>query len=252
MARRYDSRTTIFSPEGRLYQVEYAMEAISHAGAAIGVTCAEGIVLAAEKKITSKLLEPSISSEKMYLIDDHVCCAVAGITADANILIENARVSAQRYWHSYQEPIPVEQLVQRLCDTKQGYTQYGGLRPFGVSFLYAGWDKHYGFQLYQSDPSGNYGGWKATSIGANNQAAASILKQEWKEDFKLRDALKLALKVLSKTMDSTNLTPEKLEFGYLGRDPKGRVYFHELTPKELEPLVADVKKEIEKDAEQQQ
>jgi 20S proteasome subunit alpha 3 len=84
-----------------------------------------------------------------------------------------------------------------------------GLRPFGVSFLYAGWDKHYGFQLYQSDPSGNYGGWKATSIGANNQAAASILKQEWKEDFKLRDALRLALKVLSKTMDSTNLTADK-------------------------------------------
>jgi 20S proteasome subunit alpha 3 len=247
MARRYDSRTTIFSPEGRLYQVEYAMEAISHAGAAIGVTSSEGIVLAAEKKVTSKLLEPSISSEKMYLIDNHIACAVAGITADANILIENARLNSQRYLYAYQENIPVEYLVQQLCDLKQGYTQYGGLRPFGVSFLYAGWDSHYGFQLYQSDPSGNYGGWKATSIGSNNQAAASILKQEWKEDFKLRDALKLALKVLSKTMDSTSLAAEKLEFGYLGRDLKGKVFFHELTEKELEPIIADVKKEIEKD-----
>ena len=94
---------------------------------------------------------------------------MAGITADANILINYARLSAQRYSLSYQEPIPVEQLVQKICDLKQGYTQYGGLRPFGVSFIYAGWDRNYGFQLYQSDPSGNYGAWKATCIGANNQ-----------------------------------------------------------------------------------
>ncbi len=95
--------------------------------------------------------------------------AVAGITADANILINHARLEGQKYQLQYQEPIPIEQLVVRLCDMKQGYTQYGGLRPFGVSFLFAGWDEHFGFQLYQSDPSGNYGGWKAAAIGANNQ-----------------------------------------------------------------------------------
>jgi 20S proteasome subunit alpha 3 len=149
-SRRYDSRTTIFSPEGRLYQVEYAMEAISHAGTAVGILSSEGVVLAAEKKITSKLLEPSKNSEKMYLVDEHVACAVAGITADANILVNYARQAAQRYTLTYQEPMPVEQLVQSLCDTKQGYTQYGGLRPFGVSVLYAGWDKQHGFQLYCS------------------------------------------------------------------------------------------------------
>ena len=87
MSRRYDSRTTIFSPEGRLYQVEYAMEAISHAGTAIGILSSSGVVLAAEKKLSSKLLEPSKSSEKMYMIDSHIAVAVAGITADANILI---------------------------------------------------------------------------------------------------------------------------------------------------------------------
>jgi 20S proteasome alpha/beta subunit len=144
-------------------------------------------------------------------VDDHLACAVAGITADANILINYARLAAQRYTLTYQEPIPVEQLIINICDRKQGYTQFGGLRPFGVSFLWAGWDKNYGFQLYQSDPSGNYGGWKATAIGANNQAAQSILKQEYKNDMELGDVVKLAIKVLNKSMDSTSLTSEKCE-----------------------------------------
>jgi len=243
MARRYDSRTTIFSPEGRLYQVEYAMEAIGHAGAAIGVTATDGIVLAAEKKLTSKLLEPAISSEKMYKLDDHIACAVAGITSDANILIEYARVAAQRYIYAYQEPIPIEYLVQQICDLKQGYTQYGGMRPFGVSFLYAGWDKNYGFQLYQSDPSGNYGGWQASAIGANNQAAQSILKTDWKPEFKIKDAVKLAIKVLSKTMDSTSLTADKLDFSTLTRAARGKVVWREIPDKDLEPLLLETIKE---------
>merc|ERR1712196_342721 len=215
MARRYDSWTTIFSPEGRLYQVEYAMEAIGHAGAAIGIQAVDGVVLAAEKKTTSKLLESDKTSEKMYMVDEHIACAVAGIRADANILINNARLSAQRHLFKYDEPMPVEQLIQSICDLKQGYTQFGGMRPFGVSFLFAGYDKHFGYQLYQSDPSGNYGGWKATAIGANHSSAQSILKQEYKEDMDLNAALLLAIKVLSKTMDSTQLTPDKLEFATL-------------------------------------
>lgn len=238
MARRYDSRTTIFSPEGRLYQVEYAMEAISHAGAAVGVLCKEGVVLAAEKKIMSKLLETSKTTEKMYKLDEHLAAAVAGITADANILINTARLAAQRYTFSYDEPMPCEQLVQHLCDTKQGYTQFGGLRPFGVSFLFAGWDKNFGFQLYQSDPSGNYGGWKATAIGANNQAAQSILRQDYKEDCTLDEAIKLVIKVLNKTMDSTALTPDKLELSSVTKKGAGPVEYHVYTEKELEPLLA--------------
>jgi 20S proteasome subunit alpha 3 len=238
MARRYDSRTTIFSPEGRLYQVEYAMEAINHAGACVGILATDGVVLAAERKTTSKLLESNLSSEKMYRVDDHIASAVAGITADANIIINYARMSAQRYFFAYQDPMPVEQLVAQVCDLKQGYTQYGGLRPFGVSFLYAGWDKHYGFQLYQSDPSGNYGGWKATAIGANNQAAQSILRADYKHEFTMQDALKLAIKVLSKTMETTSLNSEKLEFAYLHR-PKGTVEFHIMTSEELDKLIKD-------------
>mmetsp|Transcript_18042 Transcript_18042/g.31102 ORF Transcript_18042/g.31102 Transcript_18042/m.31102 type:complete len:251 (-) Transcript_18042:326-1078(-) len=239
MARRYDSRTTIFSPEGRLYQVEYAMEAISHAGAAIGILAKDGIVLAAEKKITSNLLESSKSTEKMYKIDDHIACAVAGITSDANILINYARLAAQRYTLEFQEPIPVEQLLQNVSDLKQGYTQFGGQRPFGVSFLFSGYDRHFGFQLYQSDPSGNYGGWKATAIGANNQAASSILKTDYKPDITLKDAIQLAIKILSKTMDSTTLSAEKLEFSTLTKDDKDQVIYRVLTNKDVDQLLKD-------------
>jgi 20S proteasome subunit alpha 3 len=136
-------------------------------------------------------------------------CAVAGMTADANILINFCREAAQRYLMTYNEDIPCEQLVRRVCDLKQGYTQRGGLRPFGVSFIYAGYDPLMEFQLYQSNPSGNYGGWKATSVGANNASAQSLLKQDYKEDCDLKEACGLAVKVLSKTMDSTKLSSEK-------------------------------------------
>ena len=139
-------------------------------------------------------------------------CAVAGMTADANILISYARQVAQRYLLTYDEDIPCEQLVRRLCDLKQGYTQHGGLRPFGVSFIYAGWDPRTQFQLYHSNPSGNYGGWKATSAGANHASAQSLLKQDYKEDCSLKEACALAVKVLSKTMDSTKLSPDKSGF----------------------------------------
>lgn len=131
------------------------------------------------------------------------------MTADANILINYARQAAQKYLLTYNEDIPCEQLVRRLCDLKQGYTQHGGLRPFGVSFIYAGYDPQRQFQLYQSNPSGNYGGWKATSVGANNASAQSLLKQDYKEDCDLKEACGMAVKVLSKTMDSTKLSSEK-------------------------------------------
>lgn len=240
MARRYDSRTTIFSPEGRLYQVEYAMEAISNAGAAIGMLCKDGVVLVAEKKITSKLLDThavGVRREKMYKLDDHVCCAVAGITADANILINTCRQIAQRYFFAYQEPMPVEQLVRSLCDTKQGYTQFGGQRPFGVSLLYAGWDEHYGFQLYQSDPSGNYGGWKAVAIGAGAQAAQNLLKTEFKEETTVADGIQTLIKVLSKSMDSS-LTVEKVELATVTRDDAaGKVLYKVYESAELQPYL---------------
>ncbi|KAK0476790.1 proteasome subunit alpha type 4 [Armillaria novae-zelandiae] len=246
MARRYDSRTTIFSPEGRLYQIEYAMEAISRAGTVLGVLAKDGVVLAAEKKVTGKLLDLSGvkeggyggSGEKIYLLNSNIIGGVAGITSDANSLVNYARSAAQRHLLTYNEDIPVELLAQRMCDMKQGYTQFGGLRPFGVSLLYAGYDPHYEFQLYHSDPSGNYSGWKATCIGANNGTAQSLLKQEYKDDMEVKDAIGLVLRTMSKTMDSTTLGSEKLEFAVLTLDPttkepKAKIY----RPAEIDALL---------------
>lgn len=219
MARRYDSRTTIFSPEGRLYQVEYAMEAIGHAGTCLGILAKDGVLLAAEKRNTNKLLDEVASSEKIYKLDNDIACSVAGITSDANVLTNELRLIAQRYLLQYQEPMPVEMMVSTLCDVKQAYTQFGGKRPFGVSLLYMGWDKHYGYQLYQSDPSGNYGGWKATCIGNNSAAAISMLKQEYKVDeMNVEDCLQLAIKVLSKTLDTNKITADKVEIATLTRE----------------------------------
>ena len=178
------------------------------------------------------------------------------MTADANILINYARQAAQRYLLTYNEDIPCEQLVRRLCDLKQGYTQHGGLRPFGVSFIYAGWDPQREFQLYQSNPSGNYGGWKATSVGANNASAQSLLKQDYKEDCDLKEACGLAVKVLSKTMDSTKLSSEKstssaqpldiditnkglVEFATVGRTKNGKIYHHLWGADEIDALLKE-------------
>ena len=122
------------------------------------------------------------------------------------------RSAAQKYLYTYNSDIPCEQLVRRLCDLKQSYTQHGGLRPFGVSFIYAGYDELRQFQLYQSNPSGNYGGWKATSVGANNASAQSLLKQDYKEGMTLKEACGLAMKTLSKTMDAQKLSSDKSKF----------------------------------------
>jgi len=251
MARRYDTRTTIFSPEGRLYQVEYAMEAIGHAGTCLGILANDGIVLAAERRNTNKLLDEVFHSEKIYKLNDDMVCSVAGITSDANVLTNELRLIGQRYNYQYGESIPCEQLVSWLCDIKQAYTQYGGKRPFGVSILYMGWDKHFGYQLYQSDPSGNYGGWKATCIGNNAAAAVSMLKQEYKEDeTKLDEALDLSIKVLSKTLDMTKLTPEKIELATLTRED-GKTKIRILPADKVDVLIkkyedAEAKAEAEK------
>lgn len=179
------------------------------------------------------------------------------MTADANILINYARSAAQNYLLTYNQEIPCEQLVRRLCDLKQGYTQHGGLRPFGVSFIYAGYDDQRQFQLYQSNPSGNYGGWKATSVGANNASAQSLLKQDYTDECSLREACGLAVKVLSKTMDSTNLSSEKstsclytvsfvalltlfiVEFATVGRTKEGTVYHHLWGAEEIDALLKE-------------
>jgi len=203
----------------------------------LGILADDGILLAAEKRNTNKLLDEVNFSEKIYKINDDICISLSGITSDANILINELRLIAQRYYLQYQEPIPCENLVSSLCNVKQAYTQFGGKRPFGVSILYMGWDRQFGYQLYQSDPSGNYGGWKATCIGNNNQTATSILKQEYKiGETKLTDALNLAVKILSKTLDVTKLSAEKIELATLTRE-NGRSRIRILGEKEVAELI---------------
>jgi len=192
------------------------------------------------------------------------------LTADANILIDQARLNAARYAYQYQEPIPIENLVEHVCNYKQAYTQYGGLRPFGVAFLFAGYDEAHGFQLYQSDPSGNYSGWKATVIGANNQAGKSLLKTEYGvskkdaakggggggdgDEMKMDDApitemiempdvaeaCRLAVKVLNKTMDGAVASAEKLELFTMSLDENGKCVHKILTEEEAKAVIAEV------------
>lgn len=228
-----------------MFQVEYAIEAINNAAIAVGLLCKDGVVLAAQKKSHSKLLATPKSSDKIYTIDSHIACAVAGLTADANILIESARVSAQRHRFRYQEPIPLEQLIKGLCKQKQVYTQWGGLRPFGVAFLFVGWDEHYGFQLYHSDPSGNFGGWKATAIGEHNQTAKDKLKTDYKEDMTVNDGLKLAVKVLCKSMDMSSPSADKMEFFSLTRNEQsGKISMVHVAPAQAEALVKVASEEM--------
>lgn len=228
-----------------MHQVEYAIEAINNAGTCVGLHSAEGIVLAAEKRTVSKLLAQSKTSEKTYTIDKHVVSLVAGLTADANILIQEARVGSQRYLYTYQESMPVEQVVKAVCNYKQAYTQFGGLRPFGVAFVFAGWDKHFGFQLYQSDPSGNYSGWKATVIGQNNQAGKSLLKTDYKDNSSMAVNLKLAVKILLKTMDSAAPSPDRIELSSLVRDLDGEVVHKMIPDTQVQALIDEIQKEEE-------
>jgi 20S proteasome subunit alpha 3 len=178
-----------------------------------------------------------------YKLDDHIGCVVAGLTADANLLIGEARVMAQRHLYTYQEPMPVEQLVKRVCDLKHSYTQFGSLRPFGVSFLVAGHDKYLGHQLYMSDPSGNFSAWKATCIGKNNPAGKSLLKSDYTEGASIQECLKLAAKVMNKTMDTTAPSAEKIEFFTLTRDAEGNNVHTILPDAEVTALLAAVELE---------
>lgn len=223
------------------------MEAISHAGTCLGILADDGILVVAEKRNTNKLLDETVLSEKIYPLHENMACTVAGITADANILISMLRTYAQQYKLRYGESIPCEQLVQFVCDWKQRYTQVGGKRPYGVSLLYMGWDQHHGFQLYQSDPSGNYTGWKATCIGNNHQSAISLLKQEYKM-CSLEDSKKMAMKVLGRSLD-VKLAPEKIEMAVLTR-VEGKTVIEILDQKELSRLVKE-HEEREKEAEKE-
>ncbi|MHA1238599.1 MAG: archaeal proteasome endopeptidase complex subunit alpha [Candidatus Odinarchaeia archaeon] len=229
----YDRAITIFSPDGRLFQVEYAIEAVRRGTTAIGIRCEEGVTLAVEKRVLP-LQEPE-SVEKIFLVDDHIGAAIAGLTADARVLINHARLEAQINRLTYDEEISVEALTKKICDLKQLYTQHAGVRPFGVSLLIAGADDE-GAKLYMTDPSGAYWGYKAQAIGSGAQAVKEILEEEYKEDLSLEDAIKLSLKALKKVIES-NLDSTKVEIAIIKSDERK---FKKLPPKTVQEYIDDM------------
>ncbi|KAJ2398680.1 proteasome component pup2, partial [Coemansia sp. RSA 2559] len=201
----YDRGVNTFSPEGRLFQVEYAIEAIKLGSTAIGIRTTEGVILAVEKRITSPLLVAD-SIEKILEIDSHVGCAMSGLTADSRTMIEFARVEAQNHTFSYNEVIPVESVTQAVCDLALRFGESADgqestmSRPFGVSLLIAGVDER-GPQLYHTDPSGTFLHYEAKAIGAGSEGAQSELQEQYHRDIAMADAEVLALKVLKQVME---------------------------------------------------
>jgi proteasome alpha subunit len=200
----YDRAITVFSPDGRLFQVEYAMELVNRGATILALRCSGGVVLGAEETIDP--LEESEYSWKIFKIDDHVGAAIVGLSSDARILIDQARVHAQSNKLTYDEPIDTEVVTKRICDIKQLYTQHAGVRPFGVSMIFAGADKT-GPRVFGTHPSGTYRGYKARTEGAGRETVFNILKEEFKEDMELEDATKLAVKCLVKALEARQLPP---------------------------------------------
>lgn len=200
----YDRAITVFSPDGRLFQVEYAMELVNRGATILGIKCPEGVVLGAEE--TVEPLEEFESSWKIFKIDDHIGTAIVGLSSDARVLIDQARIYAQSNRLTYDEPIDVEVVTKRICDIQQLYTQHAGVRPFGVSLIFGGVDK-IGNCLFMTHPSGTYKGYKATAVGAGIETVISILKEEYREDLSLEEAVKLGVKCLVKALEARQLPP---------------------------------------------
>ncbi|QSG15298.1 archaeal proteasome endopeptidase complex subunit alpha [Halapricum desulfuricans] len=201
----YDRGITIFSPDGRLYQVEYAREAVKRGTASIGVRTPEGVVLAVDKRIRSPLMERS-SVEKIHKADDHIGIASAGHVADARQLIDFSRRQAQLNQLRYDEPIGVETLTKAVTDHIQQYTQVGGARPFGVALIIAGVADGEP-RLYETDPSGTPYEWKALAVGADRNDIREYLEEHYDAEMTLDDGVGLALSALASVTDG-GLSPE--------------------------------------------
>ncbi|CAE6499965.1 MAG: archaeal proteasome endopeptidase complex subunit alpha [Candidatus Nitrosotenuis sp.] len=185
----YDRAITIFSPDGRLYQVEYAIETVRRGAIAVGVKAKDGVVIAVEEK--PRKLQISENAHKIFQIDDHIGFAAAGYIPDARSQADNARFFAQSNRIVYDEPVDVETVAKHLADQCQQYTQFGGARPFGVALIIAGVDSH-GNSLYLTDPSGTYIAYDAVAIGSGSEQANDFLEKNYKADMSLDDAAALA------------------------------------------------------------
>ncbi|HXQ48685.1 MAG TPA: archaeal proteasome endopeptidase complex subunit alpha [Thermoplasmata archaeon] len=196
----YDRAITVFSPDGRLFQVEYAREAVRRGATTAGVVYAGGVVLIADRRIPNPKLAEAASLEKIHQIDENIACVTAGLVADARVLVDYARLSAQINRITYSEPMSVELLVRKVCDYKQQYTQFGGVRPFGTALLVGGYDDS-GIRLFETEPSGSLTSFKASSTGGNKGPVMDLFEQKYKPGMDRDAAILLALEGLRAGLD---------------------------------------------------
>ncbi|KAK8805761.1 hypothetical protein WA158_002417 [Blastocystis sp. Blastoise] len=200
----YDHGVNTYSPEGRLFQVEYAIESIKLGSTAIGIKTKEGVVLAVEKRLTSKLIVPS-SVVKIQEIDTHIGCAMSGLVADATTLIDNARSLITNYHFVYNDSMKVEAVAQSIADIMLSFSDDDDddtkmSRPFGVALLFGGWSKDKGYQLYCCDPSGTSTYYKCISIGSGSEGAMAILKEQYNDDLTLEKGKDISVQILKQVM----------------------------------------------------
>ncbi|MBI2630063.1 archaeal proteasome endopeptidase complex subunit alpha [Candidatus Pacearchaeota archaeon] len=213
----YDRAATMFSPDGHLLQVEYAEKTVRLGSASIGFVCKDGVVIIADKRMRDKLII-SDSSSKIYEIDEHIIASAAGILSDARILIERAQVAGQQHKVVYDSGVDVESVIKEISDLKQQFTQYGGVRPFGVSIMIAGITGEKG-RLYVSDVTGNYFEYSASAIGENDEKIKEMLREEYTEGLAIEDAIKLGLKVFKQILGK-NFDASRFDVGWIKKEEK--------------------------------
>src|SRR5574341_11244 len=231
----YDRAITMFSPDGRLLQVEYAKKTVRQGSTAIGMVCSDGVLLVADKRIVDKLVIPE-SVEKIFQIDDHIAATASGILSDARVLIERAQVKAQQHKVTYDTPIDTVSVVKDICALKQICTQSGGLRPFGVSVILAGIDAD-GPKLFETDPTGIYFQFRATVIGEGETEIEEVLDKEFNDKMTIEEGLKLAVDALNKILDK-NFNVERVDAAYITNAEKK---FVKIKKDKLEKILREVK-----------
>lgn len=191
----YDRSITMFSPDGRLLQVEYAKKTVRQGSTAIGIACKDGVVFVVDKRITSKLLIPE-AIEKTFRIDDHIGATAAGIISDARVLVDRSQLKAQQHAVTYDSKIDILSIVKNICDLKQICTQSAGLRPFGVSMLVGGVEEDGSVKLFLTEPYGLYFQYRAAVIGEGEAEIDPLLRKRYKPNLSVNDGIVLGLSLL--------------------------------------------------------